>query len=78
MKLYTELIGKTPRELKEEAEAEISKIKTEKTDESPEKAFMYMLEDERFVKQLYEKFKAFAPSGWLAFERAYLKMEQNC
>lgn len=51
MKPLSELIGKTPRELKEEAEA----------DETPEKAFMDIPEDERFVKQLYEKFKALAP-----------------
>lgn len=30
---------------------------------TPEKEVIDMLMDERFVKQLYEKFKAFKPSG---------------
>lgn len=44
-----------------ELEAEIERLKSR--DETPEKAFMDMLGDERFLKQLCEKIKVFAPNG---------------
>lgn len=43
--------------------AQIAKIKTEKVDDTPEKAFADILEDEGFVKQLYEKIKVFKKVG---------------
>ncbi len=45
-----------------ELEVKVKRLETEKED-TPEKAFMDMLEDEKFVKQLYEKVKVFKSSG---------------
>lgn len=42
-----------------ELEAEITRLRSK--EDTPEKAYEDMLEDEKFVRQLFEKFKAFKP-----------------